>query len=322
MVGYVLRRLLLMIPVALFLTLILFIVLRLTPGDPAQVILGEQATPANVATLHHRMGQDKPLPVQYVIWLGRITHGDFGRSLANGQPVLASVAERLPATIELGSAALVLHLVIALAIGIFAAVHRNSFLGPATTLFASIFSSLPIFFFAVLLVLIFAVTLRLLPVSGYAPLAGPNADIGANLRHLALPVLALAIPEAAVLARLVRSSLLETLQSDYVRTARSKGLSDALVVRRHAMRNAALPLITSLGLSLALLFSGAVLVETIFAWPGVGRLAIGALQSRDYPTVQGIVLLSALAIMVANLIADISYAAADPRISYQRGSGA
>ena len=317
MTGYILRRMLLMIPVAFFLTLILFIVLRLTPGDPAQVILGEQATPQTVNALHHELGLDKPMPVQYVMWLGRIVHGDLGRSLSNGQPVLTAVGERVPATIELGGLAFVAHIAIALTLGVLAAVYRRSILGPATPLFASIFCSLPSFFFAVLLVLIFAIKLRLLPVSGYAPLSGSGGDVSENLRHIVLPALALAIPEAAALARLVRSSLLEALYSDYVRTARAKGLSEWLIVTRHAMRNAALPLITSFGLNLGLLISGAVLIETIFAWPGVGRLAVSALQSRDYPIVQGIVLLSALSIMVANLAADLAYAAADPRISYQ-----
>ncbi|HET9318991.1 MAG TPA: ABC transporter permease, partial [Bryobacteraceae bacterium] len=260
---------------------------------------------------------DKPMPVQYLMWLGRIVHGDLGRSLSNGQPVLTAVGERVPATIELGGLAFVAHIAIALTLGVLAAVYRRSILGPATTLFASIFFSLPSFFFAVLLVLIFAIKLRLLPVSGYAPLSGSGGDVSENLRHIVLPALALAIPEAAALARLVRSSLLEALYSDYVRTARAKGLSEWLIVTRHAMRNAALPLITSFGLNLGLLISGAVLIETIFAWPGVGRLAVSALQSRDYPIVQGIVLLSALSIMVANLAADLAYAAADPRISYQ-----
>jgi peptide/nickel transport system permease protein len=321
MTAYLLRRLLMMVPVAFFLTLILFVVLRLAPGDPVQVMLGEQVTPDTVAALHHQLGLDMPLPAQYVIWLGRIAHGDFGRSLANGQPVLAAVGERLPPTIELGVASLALQIVIALTLGIFAAVNRRSLIGPATTLLASVFFSLPSFFFAVLLVLVFAVSLHLLPVSGYTPLTGPDGDIAANLRHLALPVLALAIPEAAALARLVRSSLMESLQTDYVRTARSKGLPDSVIVRRHALRNAALPLITSFGLSLAFLISGAVLIETIFSWPGIGRLAVSALQSRDYPTVEGIVLLSALAIMAVNLFADVAYAIADPRISYGRRPG-
>jgi peptide/nickel transport system permease protein len=170
-------------------------------------------------------------------------------------------------------------------------------------------------------VLVFAVKLRVLPVSGYAPLTGPDANISENLRHIALPMLALAIPEAAALARLIRSSLLDALHSEYVRTARSKGLSEWRIVTRHAMRNAALPLITAFGLNLGLLISGAVLIETIFAWPGVGRLAVSALQSRDYPIVQGVVLLSALSIMVANLAADVAYAGADPRISYYGATG-
>jgi peptide/nickel transport system permease protein len=318
MTGYVLRRIVVMVPVAFFLTLILFIVLRLTPGDPVQVELGEQATPETVAALHHELGLDKPLPVQYAIWVARITRGDLGRSLANPQPVLAAIMERLPATVELGLMAFVFHLVVALIIGTVAAVYRHSLLGPLTTLSASVFISLPGFFLAILLVLVFAIKLRLFPVSGFTPLTGPDGDVVQNLRHVALPMIALAMPETAALARLVRSSLLETLYSDYIRTARAKGLSEWVIIGRHAMRNAALPLITGLSLALGFLFSGAVLIETIFAWPGVGRLAVSALSARDYPIVQGVVLCSALSIMVANLIADVAYAVADPRISYQR----
>lgn len=321
MTAYVLRRILFMLPVALFLTIILFAVLRLTPGDPAQIELGEQATPDTVAALHHELGLDRPLPVQYGIWLGHLLRGDLGKSLRNRQPVLSAIGERLPATLELGALAYVLHLILALGLGTLAAVYRRSLIGPFTTLFASVFVSLPGFFFAILLVLVFAVKLRLLPVSGYAPLYGDDADLGANLQHVILPVLALAIPETAALARLVRSSLLDTLASDYIRTARAKGLSEQLLIMRHAMRNALLPVLTSLGLQLGFLFSGAFIVEYIFAWPGVGRLAVNALSSRDYPVVQGVVLCAALAIMVATLLTDITYAAADPRISYAGGRG-
>jgi len=321
MTGYVVRRIMLMVPVAFFLTLILFIILRLTPGDPAQVVLGEQATPETVAALHHELGLDQPLPVQYAIWLGRIVHGDLGRSLSNRQPVLASIEERLPATLELGALAFVAHVGGALVLGVFAAVYRRSILGPLTTLSASVFFSLPSFFFAILLVLLFAIKLRLLPVSGYAPLTGPDADLRENLRHVTLPMLSLAIPQTAALARLVRSSLLDTLYSDYIRTARAKGLSEWVVIGRHAMRNSALPLITEIGLNLGFLISGAVLIETIFAWPGVGRLAVSALNSRDYPVVQGVVLISALSIMAANLVADMAYAIADPRIAYHARAG-
>jgi peptide/nickel transport system permease protein len=321
MAGYIIRRLVFMVPVALFLTLILFVVLRLTPGDPAQVELGEQATPETVNALRHELGLDRPIPVQYTIWLGHLTRGDFGHSLRNRQPVLDAISERFPATLELGILSYLLHLVIGVAIGALAAVKRRSIIGPLTTLFASVFISMPGFFFAILLVLIFSIELRLLPVSGFAPLFGPNADVQSNVRHAILPVLALALPETAILARLVRSSLLDTLTADYIRTARSKGLSERLIVTRHAMRNAALPVITSLGLQLPLLFSGAFIVEYIFAWPGVGRLAVNALQSRDYPIVQGVVLCAALSIMVATLVADVLYAAADPRISYVRQSG-
>lgn len=315
MTGYILRRVLLMVPVAFFVTLILFVILRLTPGDPAEVELGEQATPAAVAALRHQLGLDRPIPVQYTIWLSQLAHGNLGRSLANQQPVIEAIGDHLPATLELGVLAFVLHLVLALAAGTLAAVYRRSLIAPLTTLVASVFVALPGFFFAILLILVFSVDLRWLPVSGYAPLYGDDADLAANLRHIILPVLALGIPAAAALARLVRSSLLDTLHTDYIRTARAKGLSERAVVLRHAMRNATLPLVTILGLNLGLLFSGAFIIEYIFAWPGIGRLAVDALQSRDYPIVQGVVLCAAFAIMVANLLTDIAYAVVDPRIS-------
>jgi len=305
-----------MVPAAFFVTAILFVVLRLTPGDPAQIELGEQATPDTIAALHHELGLDRPLVIQYEIWVARILHGDLGKSLANQQPVRQAIADRLPATLELGTLAFLFHIVLAMLVGVLAAVYRRSIIGPLTTLFASVFVALPGFFFAILLVLVFSVTLRLLPISGYAPFYGNDVDLVENLRHVVLPMLALGLPETAGLARLIRSSLLETLYSDYMRTARGKGLSEWTLVTRHALRNAALPVITALALNLGFLFSGAFIVETIFAWPGVGRLAVNALSSRDYPIVEGVVLISVLSIMVATLFADIAYAAADPRISY------
>lgn len=316
MTGYIIRRLILIIPVVLFVTVILFVVLRLTPGDPAQVELGEQATPETVAALHHQLGLDKPVPVQYVIWLGRLARGNLGKSLANSQSVVSLIGERLPVTIELGILSFILTVVLAAILGTLSAIYRRSLLGPAVTLFAAVFFSFPDFFLAILLILAFAVKLRLVPVSGYVPLYGADSNVGQNLQHLILPVLALSLGGAAYFARLIRASLLETLFLDYIRTARAKGLSEARVITRHAMKNAALPVVTLLGLRLGFILSGAVIVEYIFALPGVGRLAVDAINSRDYPIVQGVVLMVALMVMLANLITDISYAAVDPRISY------
>ncbi|MGI8552259.1 MAG: ABC transporter permease [Dehalococcoidia bacterium] len=318
MTGYILRRLLLMVPVAFFVTLILFIVLRLTPGDPVRVMLGEQATPENVVALRQQLGLDQPMPIQYVKWLGRIVRGDLGKSLANRQSVVSLFGERLPATAELGVVAFILHLVVAAFIGTLAAIYRRSVIGPMTTVFASVFVSLPGFFFAIMLILVFSVILRWTPVSGYAPFYGKDADVVSNFQHIILPAIALGLPAAAGTARLIRSSLVETLYTDYIRTARAKGLSERSIVVGHAARNAALPVLTILGLNLGFLISGAFIVETIFAWPGIGRLAVGALFQRDYPITQGVVLIAAFTIMVANLVTDIAYAVADPRISYAR----
>jgi peptide/nickel transport system permease protein len=321
MTGYIIRRLILIVPVALFLTVILFVVLRLTPGDPAQVELGEQATPETVAALHHQLGLDKPVPVQYAIWLGRVVRGNLGKSLANSQSVVSLIGERLPVTLELGILVFVFHLVLAVILGILSAIYRRSLIGPAVTLFASVFFSFPDFFLAILLILLFAVKLQWLPVSGYVPLYGSGSDVVQNLQHMILPVLTLSLGAAAFLARLIRSSLLETLFLDYIRTARAKGLSESTVILRHAMKNAALPVVTLLGLRIGFILSGAFIVEYIFALPGVGRLAVDAISSRDYPIVQGVVLIIALMVMLANLITDISYAAVDPRISYAGGRG-
>ncbi len=318
MTGYIVRRVLSMIPVALLVTMALFVMIRLTPGDPVRVILGQEATPQNVKALRHELGLDQSYPVQYVKWLGRLVHLDFGRSLASREPVRKAITERLPATLELGLTGFAVSLVLAIMIGTVAAVWRDSLFARFATMFSLVFVSLPNFVFGVLLILLFALHWHVFSPGGYIAFSKAPTQ---NLRYLVMPALvgAIAGPTgAATLSRFVRSSLLEALYTDYIRTARAKGLREFVVVARHAMRNALLPVVTLTGLALGGLWEGAVITETIFTWPGVGRLTVDALGRRDYPIVQATVLIAAFSYMIANLLVDVAYAYLDPRISYGR----
>jgi peptide/nickel transport system permease protein len=316
MTGYIVRRILSMIPVAFLVTVALFVMIRSIPGDPVRVILGEQATPENVVALRHKLGLDEPLPVQYVKWIGRVVKLDFGRSLGSRQPVRTAIVERLPATLELGLTGFLIGIAGALAIGTAAAVFRGSFFARFATAFSLIFVSLPGFFLGTLLILIFALHWRFFPPGGFVEF---SKNPGQNIRHLILPASVGALFFAANISRFVRSSLLEALYTDFIRTARAKGLSPAAVVIRHALRNALLPVVTIVGLALGGLWEGAVVTETVFSWPGVGRLSIDSFGRRDYPIVEAVVLIAAFSFMIANLIVDIAYAYLDPRINY--GSG-
>ena len=313
MTAYIIRRILLMIPVALLVSVIIFTLLRITPGDPVRTMLGEEPDPATIAALRHEYGLDQPLPVQYLSWLGRLVQGDMGRSLRSRQPVREAIGERLPATLELGLAALALSLSIAIPVGILAAVKRNS----GWDIFASGFTllgvSLPNFFLGILLILGFALYWRIFPPGGYVP---PAKGLGDNLRRLVLPAITLATASMAVNMRLMRSSLLDTLLQDYIRVARAKGLSERRVIVRHALKNAFIPVVTVIGIQVGAILEGAFITETLFIWPGVGKLAVDSIAGRDYPVVQGIVLLSALSFMSANLLVDLLYAYLDPRIKY------
>jgi peptide/nickel transport system permease protein len=315
MTGYIFRRLLMMIPVAFFASVILFTLLKMTPGDPVRIQLGEQVTAENYAALRKSLGLDDPAPVQYARWVSRVLQGDFGKSLRNRAPVRDEIVERLPATIQLGMAAFAIALVVALPLGILSAVFRRSPLGVLAASFTQIGVSLPNFLVGLLLIYVFARRLEVLPPGGYV---GFSDNLGEAFKRLILPAITLSLFGAATQTRFIRSGLLETLGQDYVRTARSKGLSEWLVIVRHALRNALIPSVTLLGLQIGALLEGAVITETIFAWPGVGRLAVQAIGSRDYPIVQAIVLMAVFAFMFANLLVDLAYAWLDPRISYVR----
>ncbi len=316
MTRYILRRLLLMVPVAFLVTIISFGLLRLAPGDPVQVFAGEERDPQSLDQIRRSLGLDQPLPLQYVAWLGHAAQGDFGRSIRTKQRVSEAIVERVPATLELTLAALVFSVTLALIIGTLSAIRRNSVLDLLATGFTIAGVSLPNFFLALLLILFFALILRALPPGGYQAFI---SDPGENLRRLLMPMITLATASLAVNMRQVRSGLLDVFGQDYIRTARAKGLSESRVILSHALKNGLIPVVTLVGLQVGALIEGAIVTEQIFSWPGVGRLVFDSISGRDYPVVQAIVMLSALSYMVSTLIVDIVYAVVDPRISYGPG---
>jgi len=313
MTTYVLRRLVLMVPVAFLVTVGVFMLIHLSPGDPALIILGEDRTPDAIAQVHRELGLDRPLYVQYVIWAGRITRGDWGRSITTHEPVWSDITERLPATLELGIAALLWSLAVAIPLGTIAAVRRGSIVDRVATGIAVFGVSVPNFFIGIVLIFVLSVTARIFPFGGYVPLAQDPLE---SLRHVALPAIALGTAGTAINMRFTRSSMIEVLNLDYIRTARAKGNSWRRVVFIHALKNALIPVVTIVGLQVGGIIEGAVVTETVFTWPGVGRLAVESIYNRDYTVVQGVVLLAAFSYMFANLAVDLLYGWLDPRISY------
>ena len=316
MTQYIIRRIIIMVPVALLVTMFLFVLVRRTPGDPVLVRLGEDVSEENRAALRHELGLDQPVPVQYAKWLVRLTRGDFGRSIRQSEPVAHAIKDRLPATIELGMVAFVYSVAIAIPLGTLAALFRRGALGLGASAFTFAGISMPNFFLGILLILLFSLTLGWLPPGGYVAFAENPIE---NLRRVIMPALALGTAGAAVNMRLVRSSLLDVIVQDYIRTARAKGLPERLVFFRHALKNALIPVVTIAGIQVGALWEGAFVTETIFSWPGVGRLTISSIFARDYPVVQAVVLFAAFSFMVSSLLVDIAYAYLDPRISYVRG---
>ncbi|MGH7761602.1 MAG: ABC transporter permease [Candidatus Dormibacteraceae bacterium] len=313
MTAYILRRLLLMVPVAFLVTVGVFMLIHLSPGDPALVMLGEDRTPQAIAEIHSELGLDKPLYVQYGIWLGHIVHGDWGRSITTHEPVATAIKERLPATLELGIVALAWSLLVAIPLGTIAAIRRGSLTDQIATGITVAGVSIPNFFIGIVLIFVLSVTLRLFPFGGYVPLLQNPVE---SLHHVALPAIALGTAGAAINMRFTRSSMIEVLNFDYIRTAWAKGASWRRVVFVHALKNALIPVVTIVGIQIGGIIEGAVVTETVFTWPGVGRLAVESIFNRDYTVVQGIVLVAAFSYMFANLLVDIVYAWLDPRISY------
>jgi len=314
LVHLVLQRLAATVPVLLLVTAGVFALLHLTPGDPIDAMMAESVDATAKASLRAELGLDRPLPVQYAAWMGRVLRGDLGRSIRNGEPVVENVARRIRPSLQLALLAMVISLVIAFPVGIASAVHRNTSVDRVGTTFALFGICMPNFLLALLLIFLFGVTLRWLPISGYVD---PAEELVDGLRSLALPAVTLGLALAAVVTRTLRSSMLEALTEDYVRTARAKGLSEWRVVRGHVLRNALIPVVTVLGLQLGTLIGGAVITEYVFALPGVGRLVVDAVFARDYPLVQGVVLLIALGFIASNLLVDLLYGLIDPRIRHR-----
>lgn len=303
-----------MLPILFLVTVGVFFMLHLVPGDPARVALGEEATPQAVAALRVRLGLNLPLPLQYLHWLGNVLRGNLGRSLIDGTPVIRDILQRLPISFELGVLAFLSALLIGLTVGTVAALYRGSLADWLCTSFALAGLSIPGFWLGILFILFFAVRLHVLPSGGYVPL---SKGIGANLRVMVLPAVSTGIRTAAVIARMLRGSLLEVFGADYLRTARAKGVSGRSALWGHALKNALVPVVTVGGLELSGLLGGLVLTESIFAIPGFGRLLVTAIFQRDFTTVQGVVLVSALIVVVVNLLTDLTYSVLDPRIQVQ-----
>jgi peptide/nickel transport system permease protein len=299
---YLINRLLQTIIVIFGVSLISFGVTCAT-GDPTFLMVGPTATAEQIATIRHNMGFDRPWPVQYLDYTGRAIHGDFGTSLRSHDPAFSLIKDRMPVTLELAAAALLVSLVISIPVGVAAALKRSTLYDTLSMFGALLGQSMPVFWLGLMLILIFGVQLRWLPISG----AG-------DLQHLVLPAITLGAFSTARNARLIRSSVLEVLSNDYVRTARAKGLAQAGVIIRHVLKNAMLPVITVIGLDLGTLLGGAVITETIFAWPGVGRLVVQAIETKDYPVIQTAVVLLAVLFVVLNLLVDLTYTYLDPRI--------
>lgn len=314
---YLLRRTLQMVPQLLILFVLSFALVHLTPGLTGVIDL-ESANAQNLLEMREQLGLERPLPVQFVEWLGRMVRLDFGTSFIDGQPVLGKILDRLPATLLLTGTALLLSIALSIPLGVLASLHRNSPLDYALTFLAFFGISVPAFWAAILAIITFGVLLPWLPVQGMRtvgePVASPALDV---LRHLILPASILGLEGTAALTRYVRSSMIEILVEDYVRTARAKGLRQRTVLWRHALKNALMPVITIVGLRLPILVGGAVLIETVFAWPGIGRLGWEAVIRRDYPVVMGLVVFTGVLTIIGNLLADVSYAAVDPRVKLE-----
>lgn len=310
---YIIQRLLTTVAVLLGVTFAVFLIVQLVPGDPARVILGVQANEENVAALRERLGLNRPFFVQYGSWLWNAVQGDLGKSLITGQEVTPQILQRLPATLQLAAVALLIGVLIALPAGVISALRPGSTLDVTTTLISQIGVTIPDFWLGILLVLAFSLGLGWLPPSGYTPFRESPLDW---LQHMILPAATAGVISAAIQTRFVRSAMLEVLNQDYVRTGRAKGLRSSTVIVRHALRNALIPIITIVGLQVTALLSSVVVVEVVFAWPGLGRLALDAVLDRDYPLVQGTVLAMAILLTLVNLTVDLLYFVLDPRLEY------
>lgn len=313
MLRLITLRLLSAVPVMFIVAAIVFTLLRLSPGDPATILAGDSATPEAIAELRRQLGLDQPLPMQFLHWIGGVATGDFGQSILSRMPVMDLIFDRLEATLVLAVSAIVMTVLLAVPLGALAAWRHNSWVDRLVMALSVAGFSIPAFVIGYVLMLYFSVRWELLPVQGYV---SPFTDLGASVRHLVLPSVTLALVFMALIARVTRSSLLEVLNQDFVRTAKAKGNPGRRLLWRHALPNAAVPIITVIGLGIAMLISGVVVTESVFNIPGIGRLTIDAILARDYPVVQGLMLFFALIYVGVNLLIDIAYIIVDPRIRY------
>jgi peptide/nickel transport system permease protein len=322
MLVYILRRLVQIVPTVLGITFVVFLMMRSIPGDPVVGLLGDAYTEEDAVKAREAYGLNQPVLLQYLIWLGKLLQGDWGTSILTGRPVLQDVLVRLPVTLELVALSMGVALLIAIPAGIIGALRQNTWADYSATSIAMIGVSIPEFFLGVLLLLAFSFGLHALPSSGWVYLPGTcpsmvcGVSLWGNMQHVLMPALALGVGRAALLTRLLRASMLEVVRTEYVTTARAKGLDERKVVLKHALKNALIPTVTVMGLQVGFLIGGAIVVETLFAMPGLGTFGIDAIIARDYQQVQGFALLTAIAFVVINLVVDLTYTFLDPRIRY------
>ncbi len=315
MLSYIIRRLLGLVPVLIGVTVLVFLIMHLSPGDPAKIILGPKATQESVEKLRADLGLDLPMHKQYISWIGNVLKGDWGRSIQMKMEVLPLVMDRFKATMILALSSALIAIVIGIGVGVVSAYKQYGFLDRSLMLFVLIGFCLPVFWLGIILQLFFGLKLEWLPISGmYSP---GQSDFSDMIKHLILPALTLSAGAGAVIARMTRSSMLEVFNQDYIRTARSKGIHERKIVYIHALKNAFIPVLTVIGMQIGFLLAGAVLVEMVFAWPGIGTLMVNGILARDFPLVQGIILFVATTYVLVNLIVDLLYAYLDPRISYK-----
>ena len=313
MLPYIARRLLATIPVMAIVAVFVFALLRLTPGDPAAIIAGSAATTQDVENIRARLGLDQPIVAQFFVWIGNMLRGDFGESFFFKRSVASLVGDRIEPTLMLSLTTIVLSVAVAVPLGVIAAYRQGTWIDRIVMGFSVLGFSVPVFVIGYALIYVFAIELPWLPVQGYQPL---REGVLGCLQRLVLPSLTLSVIYVALIARITRTSVLEVLGEDYIRTARAKGLTDRAVLMRHALRNASVPIVTVIGIGVALLIGGVVVTESVFSIPGLGRLTVDAVLARDYPTVQAVILLFSFAYVLVNLAIDVSYTALDPRIRY------
>ena len=317
MAAFLAKRLLIAIPTIFGVTLVVFTVIQVTPGDPAAIAAGPVATDEQIEELRQRLGLDKPIIVQYFNWIGNAAQGDLGRSIQFRRPVTEQIVDKAGNTALLVFTAVGIAAVVGIGLGLLSGSRPNTWMDRVARVFGSMGISMPEFALGIVLIIIFSVELDILPTSGMRPPGSTTTEFGELAKHLVLPAVTLAVPQIAITSRLTRSSFLQVISQDYIRTARAKGLSESLVLSRHALRNILIPLVTIVGWQLGYLLSASILVETVFGWPGLGALMVLAVDGRDFPLLQGTTLVLALAVVLANILVDMSYGLIDPRVKAQ-----